>query len=222
MGSKGSGGSKKRSLESNAWCHFVQRTPLPLRKPGHSHEFSDPSSGQEGKPKARGRHAGKARNTVPQFKKQQRPYHEERFSYVALYKERPSDTQQAAGEVSRVSTADVTAGQDHGAEGGGREEAEEGEEGEEDDAWIPHEGWSRVIRAPLRRKGHISVDVCCSVPAKDGEGAELKRMVLSKGKLNKTLPGSYRVARKLPWGGVWPSPWPPESEEQPAESKGRE
>jgi ribosomal protein RSM22 (predicted rRNA methylase) len=209
--------SRKRSLEANAWCHFVQRTPLPLRKPGHSHQYVD--TVDENKPKARGRHAGRPEPEPRKNNRSQRPYHEERFSYVALYKEKTTETQKVVA--AAAAGKGLAKEEDTLSEGGHYTQHEEG--GEEGEGFA-EESWSRVIRAPLRRKGHVTVDVCTATAGSDGESAALRRVVLSKGKLNKVIPGLYRVGRKLPWGGVWPSPWPPTRTEEaaPAEKQGVE
>jgi ribosomal protein RSM22 (predicted rRNA methylase) len=65
--------------------------------------------------------------------------------------------------------------------------------------------WGRIIRAPLKKKGHVYVDYCASV--KDEEGTETGRIVrstVSRAKSAKLAPGMFLSSRKSRWGGLWP------------------
>ncbi len=74
-------------------------------------------------------------------------------------------------------------------------------------------GWGRLIRAPLKRKGHILLDYCsgggcgdsCSKNgnANDGKGRIIRQKV-SRGWSARVAPGCYSAARKARWGGLWP------------------
>jgi len=74
-------------------------------------------------------------------------------------------------------------------------------------------GWGRLIRAPLKRKGHILLDYCsaggCSKSCgknsniDDGKGRIIRQKV-SRGWSARVAPGSYSAARKARWGGMWP------------------
>ena len=80
--------------------------------------------------------------------------------------------------------------------------------------------WGRLIRAPLKKKGHIAIDYCTggglSDEGDDGkasssdtringmEKGRILRHTLSKGKSNNLAPGLYAAARKARWGGLWP------------------
>mmetsp|Transcript_7327 Transcript_7327/g.16609 ORF Transcript_7327/g.16609 Transcript_7327/m.16609 type:complete len:1010 (-) Transcript_7327:60-3089(-) len=86
-------------------------------------------------------------------------------------------------------------------------------------------GWGRLIRAPLKRGGHVLLDYCsagcggCSQNKSDsdddwfdGKGSELPdgtqgritRQKVSRGWSARAAPGSYSAARKARWGGLWP------------------
>jgi len=73
-------------------------------------------------------------------------------------------------------------------------------------------GWGRLIRAPLKRKGHILLDYCsagrCSKKCtknndKEGKGRIIRQKV-SRGWSARVAPGCYTAARKARWGGLWP------------------
>ena len=75
-------------------------------------------------------------------------------------------------------------------------------------------GWGRLIRAPLKRKGHILLDYCsaggCSnrtctkySNVDDGRGKIIRQKV-SRAWSARVAPGSYSAARKARWGGMWP------------------
>jgi len=68
---------------------------------------------------------------------------------------------------------------------------------------------SRIIRHPLVRKGHVTLDLCQA----DGN---INRLTLTKSKVRDRV---YRSARKASWGGVWMDVNPPmRSEELAAEA----
>ena len=56
--------------------------------------------------------------------------------------------------------------------------------------------WSRLIRAPIISKGHVTLDTCASSGA-------VKRQVVSKKKHSEDSHAAYRAARKAHWGGLW-------------------
>ncbi len=73
-------------------------------------------------------------------------------------------------------------------------------------------GWGRLIRAPLKRKGHILLDYCSAGCSKscgengninDGKGRIIRQKV-SRGWSARVAPGCYSAARKARWGGLWP------------------
>ncbi len=74
-------------------------------------------------------------------------------------------------------------------------------------------GWGRLIRAPLKRKGHILLDYCSgggcgksctnNSNANDGRGRIIRQKV-SRGWSARVAPGCYSAARKARWGGMWP------------------
>ena len=56
--------------------------------------------------------------------------------------------------------------------------------------------WGRVLRSPLKRKGHISVDVCTPY-------GTVTRSTLSRASLNH-IPSLYSAVKKATWGGLHP------------------
>jgi ribosomal protein RSM22 (predicted rRNA methylase) len=57
--------------------------------------------------------------------------------------------------------------------------------------------FGRIVRSPLKKKGHILVEYC-SGPGRIG------RQTISKSMSNQS-PGLYAAARKSRWGGFWPN-----------------
>ncbi|PRW32889.1 methyltransferase mitochondrial [Chlorella sorokiniana] len=85
-------------------------------------------------------------------------------------------------------------------------------------------GWSRVIRSPRKRSGHVVLDICSALPAEpDGEAAVaaadgaaggglpqrgvLLQQVVSRAAARRQAGGTapYRMARRLRWGDLWPA-----------------
>lgn len=65
-------------------------------------------------------------------------------------------------------------------------------------ARLPGAGqWARLARPPLKRTGHVVLDLCTP------QGT-FERRVASKGNC-KAVPGAYRAARKARWGALWPN-----------------
>ena len=80
--------------------------------------------------------------------------------------------------------------------------------------------WGRLVRAPIKRKGHVAVDYCTggsSITTTTVDGDEqqqqqqqqkqqgrIVRHMVTKGKSAKVAPGLYAAARKARWGGLWP------------------
>jgi ribosomal protein RSM22 (predicted rRNA methylase) len=65
--------------------------------------------------------------------------------------------------------------------------------------------FGRIVRAPIKKKGHVILDYCGSTP--DDEGVETGRIVRSKvtrSQSSKGAPGMYPSSRKARWGGFWP------------------
>ena len=56
--------------------------------------------------------------------------------------------------------------------------------------------WGRIIRSPLKRKGHVTVDVCTPY-------GTISRSTLSKASLN-YIPSLYTALKKSTWGGLHP------------------
>jgi ribosomal protein RSM22 (predicted rRNA methylase) len=55
----------------------------------------------------------------------------------------------------------------------------------------------RIIRAPIKKRGHIYIDYCAS------PGRIIRKRV-TKGMSNNVAPGIFAAARKSRWGGYWP------------------
>jgi ribosomal protein RSM22 (predicted rRNA methylase) len=67
--------------------------------------------------------------------------------------------------------------------------------------------WSRLLRPPQTRKGHVLLDICSAQEGFQGRKGSLIRQIVSKGGSKKALGGStgaYRMARKAAWGDLWP------------------
>jgi hypothetical protein len=63
--------------------------------------------------------------------------------------------------------------------------------------------WGRLVRQPLKRKGHVIIDFCSGQKMGQG-GGDIIRHVVSKNAMSKLAPGAYSAARKARWGGFWP------------------
>ena len=57
--------------------------------------------------------------------------------------------------------------------------------------------FARIIRAPLKKKGHVLIDYCAAP-------GRLMRTRVSKALDSTVAPGLYTAARKSRWGGLWP------------------
>ena len=62
--------------------------------------------------------------------------------------------------------------------------------------------FGRMIRAPLKKRGHVLVDYCGA--REDGDDGRIIRHRVSRGWCTKVAPGMYAAARKARWGGLWP------------------
>ena len=118
-----------------------------------------------------------------------RPYQDEKFSYVVLRKQPRAEARRRAARATRRAR-DARADDDS------------------DDAEEPHhesvvresvEEWSRVIRSPKKRKGHVVVELCTA-------RGEIERAVIAKSHGSDQGIGreGYKFARKLRWGDLWP------------------
>jgi hypothetical protein len=63
--------------------------------------------------------------------------------------------------------------------------------------------WGRLVRPPLKRKGHVIIDFCSGQKMGQG-GGDIIRHVVTKNTMSKLAPGAYSAARKARWGGFWP------------------
>jgi len=65
--------------------------------------------------------------------------------------------------------------------------------------------FGRIIRSPIKKKGHVIIDYCSHTS--DGEDSQVGRIVRSKISRAQSLrcaPGMYSSSRKARWGGFWP------------------
>ena len=60
-------------------------------------------------------------------------------------------------------------------------------------------GWSRLVRPPNKRSGHVILELC--TPA-----GSLQQFTVAASHGQLLGPGSYRMARKSRWGDSWPHP----------------
>jgi ribosomal protein RSM22 (predicted rRNA methylase) len=61
--------------------------------------------------------------------------------------------------------------------------------------------FGRIIRAPIKKRGHVLVDFCSSGLERDGK---IVRHRISRGKSIRLAPGMFGASRKARWGGLWP------------------
>lgn len=60
-------------------------------------------------------------------------------------------------------------------------------------------GWSRVVRPPNKRSGHVVLELCTP-------GGSVQQQTVAASHDQLLGPGSYRMARKARWGDAWPHP----------------
>jgi ribosomal protein RSM22 (predicted rRNA methylase) len=63
------------------------------------------------------------------------------------------------------------------------------------------ERMGRIIRAPIKKKGHIYIDYCAA-PGRTAPGRIIRSRVTKSS--SNVAPGIYSAARKSRWGGLWP------------------
>lgn len=79
--------------------------------------------------------------------------------------------------------------------------------------------WGRIVRAPIKKKGHVIIDYCSNVKSnhKNDNGTDndenerhgenvgvIHRLMVTKSQSSKCAPGMYSSSRKARWGGFWP------------------
>ena len=87
-----------------------------------------------------------------------------------------------------------------------------GADGSEAEAATKEESatWSRLLRQPRKRSGHVMVDMCSAVDAQGtflgGNQGVILRQIVSKGKAARETGGiaPFKLARRVRWGDVWP------------------
>lgn len=60
-------------------------------------------------------------------------------------------------------------------------------------------GWARIVQPPMKRGGHVYLDLCSSVGSDVSEG-KLQRLVAVRSGIR----ALYLHARKSRWGDLWP------------------
>lgn len=65
--------------------------------------------------------------------------------------------------------------------------------------------FGRIIRSPIKKKGHVIIDYCSSTTDQDGcQVGRIVRSKVSRSKSSRYAPGMYSSSRKARWGGFWP------------------
>lgn len=62
--------------------------------------------------------------------------------------------------------------------------------------------FGRIIRAPIKKRGHVLVDYCSA--GSNNDDGHIVRHRVSKGWSTRVAPGLFSSARKARWGGFWP------------------
>ena len=62
--------------------------------------------------------------------------------------------------------------------------------------------FGRLIRAPIKKRGHVIIDFCGA--SDEGSDGRIVRHRVSRGWCGKVAPGMFTAARKARWGGLWP------------------
>jgi ribosomal protein RSM22 (predicted rRNA methylase) len=122
-------------------------------------------------------------------------------------------SERAAGARARAAVAGAPRERAAGSDSDELEEgAEYGEGGEAATAAAraASGGWSRLLRPPRARKGHVLLDLCSAAGAggrrlDPGQGS-LVRQVVAKGAAARATGGgaAFKLARRLRWGDLWP------------------
>ena len=128
---------------------------------------------------------------VREMKHGSRPYQDEKFSYVvvrkmsrAVARDRAQRAAQSAHDRRDSGGLDADVDENAAHEAIARDSSDD---------------WSRVIRQPMKRKGHVVFELCTP------EG-EIERATVAKSHGRPELIGrdGYKYARKLRWGDLWP------------------
>jgi ribosomal protein RSM22 (predicted rRNA methylase) len=65
--------------------------------------------------------------------------------------------------------------------------------------------FGRIIRSPIKKRGHVIIDYCASTTDHDGhQVGRIVRSKVSRAKSSRYAPGMYSSSRKARWGGFWP------------------
>ena len=79
-----------------------------------------------------------------------------------------------------------------------------------------YNSWGRIVRAPIKKKGHVIVDYCTASHDVDDidddddhnqnqPRGKIIRRTVTKGQSERAAPGMYMASRKSRWGGLWPN-----------------
>lgn len=64
--------------------------------------------------------------------------------------------------------------------------------------------FGRIVRAPLKRRGHVLIDYCAGPKDEEIQDGRIVRCRVSKAIGARVSPGLFAAARKSRWGGYWP------------------
>lgn len=64
--------------------------------------------------------------------------------------------------------------------------------------------FGRIIRAPIKKKGHVLLDYCSASKGGEEVTGRIVRQRIGKVRSKRVAPGLYSAARKARWGGFWP------------------
>ena len=67
---------------------------------------------------------------------------------------------------------------------------------------LKRRSFGRMIRAPIKKRGHVIIDYCAA--PKDHDDGHIVRHRVGRAWCGKVAPGMYNAARKARWGGLWP------------------
>lgn len=120
-------------------------------------------------------------------------YQDEKFSYVVVRKSSRAsaraDASRAAREARRERTKKPSAATD--------DDDDDDEAFHRELARDSMQRWGRVIRHPIRRKGHVVFELCAPT-------GELERVTVAKSHGREIGRDGYKFARKLHWGDLYP------------------
>jgi len=138
------------------------------------------------------------RVSLPSFQKaadgganaKMKAYMDWKFSFVALARKHLVPPPAPPREAADAADAEATAAVDTAAQHAG-ERHSNGPGNPQDTA---HPNWGRVLRYPMKRSGHVILDLCTA-------HGDVERRIIAK---SHGATGGYRTARRLNWGDAFP------------------